>query len=50
MNVIRDPLHTANPGQFIQRNTPHNFGGGALQRLAEEMTVELRARRDGAIA
>jgi hypothetical protein len=50
VNVMRDPFHTADPGQFIQRNTPHNFGGGALQRLAEEMTEELRARRDGGIA
>jgi len=27
------------------RNTPHLFGAGALQRLAEEMTTELRALR-----
>jgi hypothetical protein len=50
LNVIRDPLHTADPGQFIQRNTPHLFGPGALQRLAEEMTVELRARREAGVA
>ena len=50
MNVMRDPFHTAEPGQFIQRNTPHLFGPGALQRLAEEMTLELRARFDAGVA
>ncbi|MGH0037728.1 MAG: di-heme oxidoredictase family protein [Myxococcota bacterium] len=50
LNVMRDPLSTAFAGDFIQRNTPHLFGPGALQRLAEEMTVELRARRDAGIA
>lgn len=50
LNVVRDPFHTADPGRFIQRNTPHLFGPGALQRLAEEITLELRARRDGGIA
>jgi hypothetical protein len=34
-NVIRDPLHSGNPGQFIQRNTPQTLMLGALQRLAE---------------
>ena len=43
MNVIRDPLHSADPAQMIQRNTPHLMGSGALQRLAEEMTTELQA-------
>jgi hypothetical protein len=48
VNVIRDPFATADPGQFIQRNTPHLFGPGALQRLAEEMTQTLRSRvREG---
>ena len=37
-NVHRDPRRNGNVGQFIQRNTPHLFGGGALQVLAEEMT------------
>lgn len=41
MNAVRDPLHTGDLAQFIQRNTPHLFGAGALQRLAEEMTVDL---------
>jgi len=45
-NVHRDPLHSGNIRQFIQRNTPHTFGLGATQRLAEEMTVELLQDRD----
>jgi hypothetical protein len=40
-NVHRDPFRTGNMGQFIQRNTPHVFAPGAIQRLAEEMTDEL---------
>ena len=47
-NVHRDPLHSADMGSFIQRNTPHLFAPGALQRLAEEMTEELHERRDRA--
>lgn len=42
LNVVRDPLHTSNTARFIQRNTPHLFGAGAIQRLAEEMTEDLR--------
>lgn len=49
-NVIRDPLHTANPGSFIQRNAPHLFGMGGVQRLAEEMTEALHAIRGTAVA
>ena len=30
-------------GQFVQRNTPHVFAPGAIQRLAEEMTDGLSA-------
>src|SRR5262245_1584568 len=48
-NVHRDPLHSAELGRFIQRNTPHLFAPGAVQRLAEEMTTELHATRDGAL-
>jgi hypothetical protein len=44
-NVIRDPFHWGNPGRMIHRNTPHLFGAGAVQRLAEEMTVDLLAIR-----
>jgi hypothetical protein len=47
-NVVRDPLHTGNMGSFIQRNTTHMFGLGALQRLAEEMTAVLKLVRDNA--
>ena len=43
VNVVRDPLHSADIGQFIQRNTPHLFGAGALQRLAEELTEEVQS-------
>lgn len=47
-NVHRDPLHTGRLGSFIQRNTPHLFAPGAVQRLAEEMTESLHAIRDAA--
>ena len=42
---MRDPLKTGNVADYIERNTPHLFGAGAIQRLAEEMTVELYAAR-----
>jgi hypothetical protein len=41
LNVHRDPFRTGQIGQFIERNTPHLFAPGAIQRLAEEMTDEL---------
>lgn len=41
-NVHRIPQLKENPALTIQRNTPHVFGAGALQRLAEEMTDDLR--------
>jgi cytochrome c peroxidase len=44
-NVHRDPGHTGNIGRFIQRNTPHTFGTGGVQRLAEEMTAQLQGER-----
>jgi cytochrome c peroxidase len=47
-NVHRDPLHSANPKQMIQRNTPHLFGGAARQLLAEETTTDLQNQRDAA--
>ena len=43
LNVHRDPFRTGLIGQFIERNTPHVFAPGAIQRLAEEMTDELGA-------
>jgi len=45
-NVHRDPEHSGELGRFIQRNTPHTFALGALQRLAEEMTADLQKTRD----
>ena len=44
MNVHRDPEHKGDktPGMVIQRNTPHLFGQGAMQLLAEEMTTDLK--------
>jgi cytochrome c551/c552 len=44
-NVHRDTFRTGLVSQFVQRNTPHLFAPGAVQRLAEEMTDELQARR-----
>ncbi len=49
-NVHRDPQHSANLKHFIQRSTPHLFGAGAVQRLAEEMTTQLLTIRSGVIA
>ncbi|MGB5051613.1 MAG: di-heme oxidoredictase family protein, partial [Caldilineaceae bacterium] len=49
-NNVRDPLHSGDIALFIQRNTPHVFGAGAVQVLAEEMTEELQAQRDAGIA
>lgn len=49
-NVHRDPLHSASLGKFIQRNTPHVFAPGAVQRLAEEMTDDLQEIRGSAIS
>jgi hypothetical protein len=48
-NVHRDPGRTGTPARFIQRNTPHLFGAGGLQRLAEEMTDDLRAQVKAAV-
>jgi len=50
LNVVRDPRHSADPGQMIVRNTPHLMGSGALQLLAEEMTEQLHKIRDDAVA
>jgi di-heme oxidoreductase (putative peroxidase) len=48
-NVHRDPQHSGILSHFIERNTPHLFGGGAIQRLAEEMTDQLQGIRQRAI-
>ena len=50
VDVHRDPFHTADLHSFIRRNTPHLFAPGAIQRVAEEMTAELHAIRDSAMA
>lgn len=50
LNAIRDPLHSGSPSLFINRNTPHLFGQGALQLLAEEMTADLHRILDVAKA
>jgi len=47
-NVHRDPLHRGRFSAFIERNTPHLFGEGGVQRLAEEMTAKLQGIRDDA--
>jgi hypothetical protein len=46
LNVHRDPFRTGLVAQFVQRNTPHVFAPGAIQRLAEEMTDGLFADQD----
>ena len=48
-NVHRDTFRTGQVSQFVQRNTPHVFAPGAIQRLAEEMTDELHARRQSLV-
>jgi hypothetical protein len=50
LNVFRDPTHSGDSRKFIQRNTPHIFGQGGLQLVAEEMTDELQAMREAARA
>jgi len=49
-NVHRDPLRGGQVRQVIQRNTPHVFAPGAVQRLAEEMTADLHRIRSETIA
>ncbi|MBI5434966.1 MAG: hypothetical protein HZA52_19185 [Planctomycetes bacterium] len=49
-NVTRDPLRLGDPTQYIERQTTHLFGSGALQRVAEELTATLHALRDAAEA
>jgi len=50
LNNVRDPEHSGDPARFINRQTPHLFGIGALQLLAEEMTTELHRQRAVALA
>ncbi len=44
MNVVVDPGHTGDPTKFLVRNTLPLFALGVPQRLAREMSVELRAQ------
>ena len=46
LNGIVDPLHSGDPSKYLHRNTPHLFALGAVQRIAEEMTAELKAQED----
>ena len=39
-NAIRDPFHSGELGEFINRNTPHVFAPGVVQLVAEEMTAQ----------
>ncbi|WP_444908889.1 di-heme oxidoredictase family protein [Microbulbifer sp. TRSA005] len=47
-NVIRMDPERKQKG-FIERNSPHLFGMGAVQLVAEEMTTELHNLRDQAV-
>jgi len=47
-NVHRDGNHTKALNQMVQRNTPHVFGLGGLQKLGEEMTTDLQNARNSA--
>ena len=47
-NVHRDGNHTKALNQMVQRNTPHLFGLGGLQKLAEEMTSDMQTARNNA--
>src|SRR5262245_10315837 len=49
-NVIRDPQHVGTPNKFVQRNTPQVLALSGLQRLAEEINVELLSDEQNAIA
>jgi hypothetical protein len=47
-NVHRDANHTHALNQMVQRNTPHVFGLGGLQKLGEEMTADMQNARNSA--
>jgi hypothetical protein len=47
-NVHRDGNHTRALNQMVQRNTPHLFGLGGQQKLAEEMTTDIQTTRNNA--
>ncbi len=47
-NVHRDGNHTKALNMMVQRNTPHVFGLGGQQKLAEEMTTDIQTIRNAA--
>jgi hypothetical protein len=47
-NIHRDPKRSGQMQDIIQRNAPHVFAPGAVQRLAEEMTADLHRIRSAA--
>ncbi|MBI1813840.1 MAG: hypothetical protein HYR72_02550 [Deltaproteobacteria bacterium] len=49
-DAVRDPNATANVSQFVERNTPHLFGMGGVQRVAEEVTADLQGVKNSVIA
>lgn len=48
-NIHRDTTRAGTLNKIIQRNAPHLFGSGGVQRLAEEMTDDLRGQAAAAI-
>jgi Di-haem oxidoreductase, putative peroxidase len=49
-NAVRDPGHIGIEWSFIQRQTPHLFTPGSVQKLAEEQTTDLQNIRQAAIS
>jgi cytochrome c553 len=47
-NVHRDANHTKALNQMVNRQTPHLFGLGGQQKIAEEMTTDLQNARNSA--
>jgi len=45
-NILADPGHTGDAAQFLTRNPPSLFALGIPQRLAEEISADLRAQRE----
>jgi hypothetical protein len=47
-HAVRDPNHTGDIRQFIERQTPALFGLAAVQLLAQEMTADIMAQANAA--
>ncbi len=45
-NILADPSHSADPAKFLTRNPPSLFALGIPQRLAEEISLDLRAQSE----